>query len=96
VVDEPMVGLDPRGSRLVKDLFRERADQGRCVFLSTHSLSVAEEVADRIGIIHRGHLIALGTLADLERQCGGASGLEEMFLHVTEEEEGAFLASDDQ
>ena len=87
VVDEPMVGLDPRGSRLVKDLFREHVDRGRCVFLSTHSLAVAEEVADRIGIITRGRLVALGNLADLEGQCGGAKGLEAMFLRITEADE---------
>ena len=89
IVDEPMVGLDPRGARLVKDLFRERADTGRCVFLSTHSLSVAEEVADKIGIIHKGRLVALGTQEDLRRRCGGEGGLEEMFLRLTEEEDPA-------
>jgi ABC-2 type transport system ATP-binding protein len=88
VVDEPMVGLDPQGARLVKDLFREHAAAGFTVFLSTHSLSVAEEVADRIGIIHRGRLISIGTLADLRRKSGGEGGLEEMFLRIVEEAEG--------
>jgi ABC-2 type transport system ATP-binding protein len=87
VLDEPMVGLDPRGARLVKDLFRERVTQGCCVFLSTHTLAVAEEVADRIGIIHRGSLLAQGSLDDLRRQYGEAGGIEEMFLRLTAEEE---------
>ena len=84
VVDEPMVGLDPRGARLVKDLFRERAGAGFTVFLSTHSLAIAEEVADRIGVINRGHLIALGTLEELHERWGGEGGLEAMFLRITE------------
>src|SRR5947208_9252776 len=61
VIDEPMVGLDPYHSRVVKDVLKERSLQGMTVFLSTHQLSVAEEMADRIGIIHQGKLIAVGT-----------------------------------
>ncbi|MBE9546532.1 MAG: ABC transporter ATP-binding protein, partial [Proteobacteria bacterium] len=66
VVDEPMVGLDPAGIRLVKDLFRDLAEGGKTIFLSTHTLKIAEEVCDRIGIIHKGSLIATGTTTDLK------------------------------
>src|SRR5208282_2066597 len=61
VIDEPMVGLDPQHARIVKDVLKERSRQGATVFLSTHQLSVAEEMADRIGIMHRGRLAAVGT-----------------------------------
>ena len=87
VVDEPMVGLDPRIARVVKDILRELTAVGTTVFMSTHTLSVAEELADRIGIIDRGKLIVLGTLEDIRAQSGGARGLEEMFLRLTAEEE---------
>lgn len=86
VVDEPMVGLDPRSTRVVKDLLRGLADDGVAIFMSTHTLTVAEELADRIGIIHRGKLIALGTLDELRAASGGAHGLEESFLRLTAEE----------
>jgi len=87
VVDEPMVGLDPRGARLVKDILRRRADAGVCVFLSTHTLSVAEEVATRIGIIHQGRLIALGAPQELRARYGGGGGLESIFLDLTRDSE---------
>mgnify|MGYP000721072927 CR=1 FL=1 len=101
VVDEPMVGLDPRGARLLKDTFRERAAQGLTIFMSTHSLSVAEEIADRLAIIKRGKLIALGTLAELfakvrnnsndfqmpqsETLNNNSSQLENLFLQLVSE-----------
>ena len=69
VVDEPMVGLDPRSVRLTKDLLRRKAREGMTVFMSTHSLHVAEEISDRIGIVERGELKFLGTLADLRTSC---------------------------
>jgi len=85
VIDEPMVGLDPAGARLVKDLLKKEAAAGRTVFLSTHTLSVAEELADRIGIIHQGRLLALGTLEELRRQARAAQmRLEDLFLLLTE------------
>lgn len=89
IVDEPMVGLDPHGARRIKALFRKLAAEGRTVFLSTHSLDVAQEVCDRVGILYRGRLVALGTVGDL---LGGKSGanLEEIFLKLTEEESLAF------
>ena len=87
VVDEPMVGLDPHGARRIKDRFLEVARSGRTVFLSTHSLDVAQEVCDRVGILYRGRLVALGTVDDLLTQHG--TDLEEIFLKITEEEHDA-------
>ena len=83
VIDEPMVGLDPHHARVVKDIFRERSRAGMTVFLSTHQLGVAEEMADRIGIIHHGRLIAVGTAAELRRQSGTSGALEQAFLALT-------------
>jgi ABC-2 type transport system ATP-binding protein len=89
VVDEPMVGLDPKTSRTVKDILRELAEGGATVFMSTHTLHVAEEIADRIGIIDRGRLVAVGTLGELYERAGGPKGLEELFLELTAHEEEA-------
>jgi ABC-2 type transport system ATP-binding protein len=86
VIDEPMVGLDPHHSRVVKDIFKERSRAGMTVFLSTHQLSVAEEMADRIGIIHQGRFIAVGTREELRRQSGTAGALEGSFLALTAQE----------
>src|SRR4029079_17427440 len=86
VIDEPMVGLDPHHSRVVKDVLKERSQAGMTVFLSTHQLSVAEEMADRIGIIHRGKLIAVGTREELRKQSGATGALEETFLALTAQE----------
>jgi ABC-2 type transport system ATP-binding protein len=83
VIDEPMVGLDPHHARVVKDILKERSLAGMTVFVSTHQLSVAEEMADRIGIIHEGRLVALGTREDLRRQSGASGPLEEIFLALT-------------
>jgi len=85
IVDEPMVGLDPRTARVTRDMFREIAAQGGTVFMSTHTLDVAEHLADRIGIIHRGRLVALGTLAELRRQSAIDGRLEDIFLAITSE-----------
>jgi ABC-2 type transport system ATP-binding protein len=79
VVDEPMVGLDALAQRQVKLLFRRLANEGKCVFLTTHTLSVAEAVCDRIAIIHRGKIIASGTTAELKKE----SALEDVFLELT-------------
>src|SRR6185503_2944904 len=86
VIDEPMVGLDPHHARVVKDILKERSLAGMTVFLSTHQLSVAEEIADRIGIIHQGRLIALGTRDELRQQSGAAGALEQTFLALTAQE----------
>ncbi len=90
VVDEPMVGLDPRSMRIVKTLLREKAQDGASVFLSTHTLSVAEEIADRIGIIFQGRLRFLGTMKELRESQQSDSNLEDLFLELT-----AMAASDD-
>ena len=84
VVDEPMVGLDPRSARLLKDLLRAFVDAGGTVFLSTHTLEVAQAVCDRIAIINEGQIIAIGSMDELraEADAGGAQ-LEEIFLKVT-------------
>lgn len=88
VVDEPMVGLDPRGARLLKDTFRAKAEAGLTIFMSTHSLSVAEEVADKLAIIKRGQIIASGTLEDLYSHAkSDAPDLEQVFLQIIGEEE---------
>lgn len=86
VIDEPMVGLDPQHVRIVKDILKERSRAGMTVFLSTHQLSVAEELADRIGIIHKGRLIAVGTPDELRKQSGETGALEQVFLALTAEE----------
>lgn len=85
VVDEPTVGMDPRGARLLKRIFRDLATAGATVFMSTHSLEVAEELCDRVGIIQRGRLIALGSVDELRAQAGREhhTTLEAVFLHLT-------------
>lgn len=83
IIDEPMVGLDPRSARLVKDLLKEQTRKGVTVFMTTHTLSLAEEVADRIGIINKGRLIGLGRVEEIKRD---APRLEDVFLKMTCEE----------
>jgi ABC-2 type transport system ATP-binding protein len=83
VVDEPMVGMDPRGARVLRSLLRSLALGGTTLFLSTHSLEVAEALCDRIGIIQSGKLIAIGTLDELRSRAGDATRLEEVFLKLT-------------
>lgn len=84
ITDEPMVGLDVHGHRDVKLLFRELAAEGRTVVLTTHTLSVAEEVADRVALLDGGKLVALGTMAELRQLTGReAATLEDLFLLLT-------------
>jgi ABC-2 type transport system ATP-binding protein len=83
VIDEPMVGLDPQHARVVKDVLKERSRAGMTVLVSTHQLSIAEEMADRIGIMLGGRLIATGTREELRRQSGTAGALEEIYLALT-------------
>ena len=88
IVDEPMVGLDPRSIRKVKDLFRREAASGTTIFMSTHTLAFAEEIADRIGVIDRGRLRFLGTVDNLRHETESHdSTLEQLFLDLTEDEE---------
>jgi len=89
VIDEPMIGLDPMHARIVKDEFKARSRAGMTIFFSTHQLSVAEELADRVGIIHFGRLIALGTVEELRAMSVEKGGLENVFLSLVDAEERA-------
>jgi ABC-2 type transport system ATP-binding protein len=84
LVDEPLVGLDPHNARLVKEVFREQARAGTSIFMSTHVLSVAEDFADRIGIMLHGRMVALGPMDDLRKQAKSDGRLEEVFFRITE------------
>jgi ABC-2 type transport system ATP-binding protein len=89
IVDEPMVGLDPLGVRVAKDRLRTVAAAGSAVFMSTHTLAIAEEVADRIGIMDRGRLHFLGTKSELQRELASReTSLESLFLEITEANNG--------
>jgi ABC-2 type transport system ATP-binding protein len=95
VLDEPTVGLDPRSARLIKDILRQMAERGAAIFLSTHILEIAERMCDRIGIIDKGKLIAVGTMDELRTLGQGAAGgasLEDIFLGLTGGTEYAELA----
>ena len=84
IVDEPMVGLDPMAIMMVKDLFKRLAQKGVAVFMSTHTLAVAEDICERIGVINKGQLIASGTTADLQREANVTDAdLERVFLNLT-------------
>lgn len=89
IVDEPMVGLDPKGHRLIKNLFVSLTkEEGMTILLSTHTLEVAEEVCDQIAIVNHGRIIARGTLSELRMASGEDQGsLEEVFLSITEQKE---------
>jgi len=86
VVDEPMVGLDPKAARTLKDLFREYTRRGHTIMMSTHTLEVAQTLCDRIAIIQRGVIRACGTMDDLRASAeSGVAGLEDIFLRLTGE-----------
>ena len=86
VVDEPMIGLDPKAARILKDLFREYVSRGHTIRMSTHTMEVAESLCDRIAIIHGGRIRAAGTMDELYASVeAGAKGLEELFLRLTGE-----------
>ncbi len=86
IVDEPIVGLDPKGARLVQSLFQDLVKEGMTIFLSTHVLAIAEEMCQRIGILNGGQMIALGTMEELREQAKIADKrLEPLFLKLTEE-----------
>ena len=86
VVDEPWVGLDPKNIRAVKTFLREKTREGLTVFMSTHSLAIAEEVADRVGIIHRGRLLHVGTVDEVKELAEHPGNLEDVFLQLTRDE----------
>jgi len=86
VVDEPMVGLDPKAARILKDLFREYTRRGHTIIFSTHTLEVAESLCDRLAIIAGGRIRAVGTMDDLRGAPGAGRGLEEIFLRLTGEQ----------
>ena len=92
VLDEPTVGLDPRSARLIKDMLRQMANRGAAVFLSTHILEIAERMCDRIGIINKGELIAIGTMEELRALGKGEVSLEDIFLNLTGGAEYAEIA----
>lgn len=92
VLDEPTVGLDPKSARLIKDILRQLADRGSAVFLSTHILEIAERMCDRIGIIDKGRLIAVGTMDELRLMGRGETSLEDIFLGLTGGTEYAEIA----
>ncbi len=95
IVDEPWVGLDPKSTRAVKTYLRQKTREGITVFMSTHSLSIAEEVADRVGIIHHGRLLHVGTVAEIKSlasdvdpsESDRADSLEDVFLELTRQAE---------
>jgi ABC-2 type transport system ATP-binding protein len=97
ILDEPTVGLDPKSARLIKDILRQIAERGAAVMLSTHILEIAERMCDRIGIINKGRLVAVGTLDELRsfgRAEDGSNGgsLEDIFLELTGGAEDAEIA----
>jgi ABC-2 type transport system ATP-binding protein len=92
VLDEPTVGLDPKSARLIKDILRQLAERGSAVFLSTHILEIAERMCDRIGIINRGQLVAVGTMEQLRLMGSGETSLEDIFLSLTGGAEEAEIA----
>lgn len=85
VVDEPMVGLDPAAIRLVKKLFRDMTKEGKTVFMSTHTLEIAESICDLVAIIHKGKILARGSVTDLQKESGVShERLEDLFLYLTQ------------
>jgi ABC-2 type transport system ATP-binding protein len=83
IVDEPWVGLDPKNIRFVKDYLKQKTREGLTVFMSTHTLTIAEEIADRIGIFHKGHLMHLGTVDEIKALASNPGSLEDVFLELT-------------
>jgi ABC-2 type transport system ATP-binding protein len=84
ILDEPMVGLDPRASHQLKEFMRQHCDAGRTLFFSTHIMEVAERLCDRIGIIHKGNLVACGSMEELRQIDQEQQSLEHIFLELTD------------
>ncbi len=89
ILDEPMTGLDPRSSFLLKEMMREHADSGKSVFFSTHVLDVAEKVCDRVAVIDRGRILFCGTISAMRENLKSNDSLEAMFLRLVDETEEA-------
>ncbi len=85
IMDEPMAGLDPKSSFILKNIMREQADAGKTVLFSTHVLDTAEKICDRVAVIHKGKIVFCGTLQEMRRQLGENESLEKLFLDMTEE-----------
>ena len=85
ILDEPMVGLDAKSAYNLKNILRQRAAEGKSVFFSTHVMSIAQELCDRIAIINRGKIIALGTFDEIKNQANHKENLEAVFLELTDE-----------
>ncbi len=86
ILDEPMTGLDPRSSYILKEMMREEADRGKTVFFSTHVLDVAEKICDRVAIINKGNILFCGTIDEMREHFKANESLEKMFLEMTENE----------
>lgn len=86
VIDEPMVGLDPKSARIIRELLKEQRDKGKTIFLSTHNLNVAEELSDRIAIIHNGNILRTGDMASLKGSFQQDENLEDFFLELLEQQ----------
>jgi ABC-2 type transport system ATP-binding protein len=86
ILDEPLTGLDPKSSFLLKEILRSQAGQGKTVFFSTHVLDVAEKLCDRVAIIHKGKLLFDGTIVEMRDHFKANESLEKMFLEMTEDE----------
>lgn len=84
ILDEPMTGLDPKSSFILKEMMREHAQSGNCVFFSTHVLEVAEKICDRVGVINKGKLVFVGTLQEMREHFKEEGSLEDLFLEMTE------------
>lgn len=94
VVDEPTVGLDPKSVKLAKDFFKSLIERGKTVFLTTHTLSVAQDLCNRIAIIRNGQIVALGSMTELQRKASlPGNDLESVFLKITEEEQSALATN---
>ncbi|MGL4606788.1 MAG: ABC transporter ATP-binding protein [Eubacteriaceae bacterium] len=84
ILDEPMVGLDPKSSFELKKIMRENCEEGKSIFFSTHVLDVAEKICDRIAIINKGKIIEVGTMEEIRKKSGSEDSLEKIFLELTE------------
>ena len=84
ILDEPLTGLDPKSSFILKEMMKEHAAQGKTVFFSTHVLEVAEKLCDRVAIINKGKLVFCGTIDEISENAGGDEPLEKIFLEMTE------------